>query len=373
MKEYNKKIIVLVLVVTFIFSPFFARKAEAQWIVLDPTNLVQSIMKIVKDFGLDSLAWMIVNRIIERMTAATVNWINSGFEGQPAYLTDPQAYFTNMGDQLAGQFIFSDKRLNALCGPINAKIRLTLLRNYRNDKEWQCTPSLVGTRMEDFMGDFTKGGWDTFFDLSQKTQNNPIGAYLQAEGVLRDTLTQKQQQTLTELNQGSGMLSWKECEQYGVAINARDITLPDGTIFHVPASPAPCIKEKTNTPGSVINERLNDQLGAGQGKLEVADEINEMISALLNQLINKVFSSVAGGLRGTSARTSTGGSSFMEDLSNSTGEGLYGPPDTSVADKSAAIDPYAGAPANPTQSWPDADLEQNMKDYFEPTQPQETI
>ena len=369
MKEYNKKIIVLILIITFVFSPFFARKAEAQWIVFDPAMLVQTITEIVKEFGLDSLAWMIVNMIIERMTAATVNWINSGFQGQPAYLTDPKAYFLNMGDQIAGQFIFNDSRLKSLCGPINAKIQFTLARSYLNEQEWQCTPSLVGERFTDFMGDFKKGGWNAFFELSQKTQNNPIGAYIQAEGVLRESLTKEQEQTLNELNQGSGMLSFKTCERYGVAIEARDITV-NGQTIHVPASKGPCMEEKTNTPGDVISEQLNKQLGLGGEKLAVADEINEMVSALLNQLIGKVFSSVSGGLRGTSQTAPTGGRSFLEELNQGTTTDVFGrPQDTSIADEAKAIDPYAGAPENPSQSWPDPELEENMKNYFTPTEP----
>ncbi|MFH0804538.1 MAG: hypothetical protein V1896_02970 [Candidatus Zambryskibacteria bacterium] len=347
-----KKITALLIILAFLsssFSPFFARKAEAQWVTLDPANLVQTILGIVKDFGLDALAWMIVNMIIERMSAATVNWINSGFKGQPAYLTDPEAYFLNMSDQIAGRYIFSNPKLSSLCGPLQAKVKLALTRSYLNEQQWSCTPSLIGSRFTDFMGDFSKGGWDTFFELTQNTQNTPIGAYLQAEVDMNNLISVKQEATKADLNQGGGMLSWKSCEQYGP-----DVKVPwTGDPAQAPTIPGPCLKEKTNTPGSVINAKLNDQLGAGNQKLAAADEINEMVSALLNQLIGKIFSSVSKGLRGMTEQSPTESSPFTDMLTAGTKVDYFGnTQDTSTADESAAIDPYAGMPQGSEPQWP---------------------
>ena len=36
---------------------------------------------------------------------------------------------------------------------------------------------------------FENGGWDSFFEVSQRTQMNPIGAYLQAESLLNQKIT----------------------------------------------------------------------------------------------------------------------------------------------------------------------------------------
>src|SRR3989338_8596398 len=108
MKEFNKKVIVLILVITFVFSPLLARKAEAQWVVFDPANFANTLANMLKDYGLDTIAWQIVNMVIERMAASTVKWINSGFKGSPAYVTDPESYFTKIGDDLSVRYIFSN-------------------------------------------------------------------------------------------------------------------------------------------------------------------------------------------------------------------------------------------------------------------------
>ena len=290
------KIITLVLVVCFIFSPIFAVPARAQWVVFD-MNL------IIKEYILDTIAWVMINHVIERIAASTVDWINSGFEGGPAYVTDPESYFKNIADQLAGEYIFSNTNLDSLCGPISAKIRLALLKNYNyiSEKEWQCTLTDVTGNMEDFMGDFSKGSWDKFFEMTQKPQNNPMGAFLQAETELNLLIASRQGARGSELDWGEGFTSWRPCM-------ARD------------SETGKCIVESTelSTPGSVIENQLNDVLGSGGGKLEVADEINEMVSALLNQLVSGVVGGIGRGLRGMSGPSSSGSQSLVQSLSNVT-------------------------------------------------------
>ena len=206
MKKFSKKIVVYVLVIAFVFSPILATPVQAQWI---------DISQAAKEYRLDSIGWMIANTIVQRITASTVNWINSGFNGKPAYVTDPEAYFQDMGDKIAGQYIFSNPNLNFLCGPISAKIRLALTSNYLQEKQWQCTLTQVGKNMDDFMNNFENGGWDNFFELTQRQQNNPIGAYLQAENMINQKISSKVNTKLNELNQGKGFMSYEKCEVWG--------------------------------------------------------------------------------------------------------------------------------------------------------------
>ena len=176
-REKNKKFLaglVMFVVILTSFSPIFAVTARAQYV---------DFMNSAKEYVLDPIAWMLAKTIMQRISASTVNWINSGFQGSPAFVTNPEAYFSNIGDQVAGQFIFSNPNLNFLCGTMGAKIKVALARGYlnQNNANYQCTLTGVGQNFDDFMGDFQNGGWDNFFELTQRQQNNPIGAYLQAE------------------------------------------------------------------------------------------------------------------------------------------------------------------------------------------------
>lgn len=374
MKQMSKsklnKFIVLVLVFTFIFSPVFTPKANAQWVVFDPSNFANTLVQILKDYGLDSLAWMMANLVIDRMTASTVNWINSGFNGSPAYITDPQAYFTEIGDVVGGQFIIKNPDLNFLCGPIGNRIQIVLSNTYYNSDydrlRWQCTLTDAYGNIDDFMENFENGGWDKFFRLSQERQNNPIGAYLQAEGDFFELLASKMNEKNTELSWGKGLLSQKECEIYG---EESTVEIPnfDGT-FDVITVPAPCLSEKTVTPGTVIEGQLNEAIGSGTGRLEVADEINEIVSALLNTLMKQVIGGIGRGLRGASQPDSTNQNQVLTDLlvntSGTTTEDYFGNQQDTDILNTPIPDPYANQPASSTEIWPTDDL----IDQFKPNQ-----
>lgn len=305
MNDLFKKTLTFVLIITFVFSTVFAVPARAQWI---------DISTAAKDYGLDALAWEIVNRIISRMSASTVKWINTGFNGKPAYVTDPTAYFGSIADGIAGQYIMNNPNLDLLCGPIRSKIRIALSKTYNNrdNTRWQCTLTEVGRNMEDFMNDFENGGWDSFFQISQNRHMNPLGAYLQAEGELFDKIAEKTAEKDKELSWGSGFMSQKECVETAPAIEIPTYDTK-GKVIATHLIPGPCLKERTVTPGETISNQLNKQLGLGNDKLAVADEINEIISGLLNQLVSRVIGGVAGGLRGASEPDVTNNNLILTD------------------------------------------------------------
>lgn len=309
--KFTKKIsfICIVIVVFGLFSPLFAKRASAQWPVWDPLNFVPNASQQIKAYVLDGLAWTVTNRIIERLTASTVQWINSGFKGNPAFITNPEAYFKNMGDNLAGEFIFTQPALNFLCEPFQAKIRLALTESYAPDPNarWQCTLSDVVGNFDGLMQDFSKGGWEGFIELSQRPQNNPLGAYLQAEAEMSRSMAELIGFKQNEISQGSGFLSYKKCARYGVAM--KRIVQEAGTTREV-TDPAPCLEEETVTPGSVIEKQLNQSLGAGKNRLNVATQINQIVGALISELTEKALK----GLRDLARPESTGQKSFQEQL-----------------------------------------------------------
>lgn len=369
MKNYFEKVSKITLSVFILIlislSPLSAKKASAQWAVFDPANFANTLANMLKDYGLDALAWQISNLVVDRITASTVNWINSGFEGSPAYVTNPGEYFQDIGDKVAGQYIFNNPNLNFLCGPISARIKLTLAQNYiRDNVRWQCTLTDVKGNVDDFMGDFERGGWDKFFELTQRQQNNPIGAFFQAENELNIQLANRRSQKNLELSWGRGFMSSSECVRYGAEYTRTvqepgSFVLVGGTNIYVPGEtkqvtePGPCLEERTSTPGSVVQEKLNNVLNLGEGKLTVADELNEIVSALLNQVTSQVVGGIGRGLRGLSQPNSSGGGAFTNQLASSTSSTDYfgGTANTSVLEQEPP-NPYEGQPASSTIIWP---------------------
>lgn len=288
-------------------------------IVIDPTNLVQNTLTSIstvaihlKDFVLDGLAWNIANMAIQKLTAQTVNWINSGFNGNPAYVTDPGKFFLGLGDTTAAQFLSSDPTLNSLCTPFRAQVRLALVKNYlseTNGINYSCSLGTLENNYKAFVQNFDQGGWNGWFSVTQNTQNNPYGEYLDAKNSLSAQIGTQTAQANAELDWGKGFLSYKKCNQsdpsYVAARTVGGVSIPES------CSPS---AEQIVTPGSVIQDQLDRALGSGGERLNVVNSINEIVSSLMTELVNKALG--ATGLLGTSKPSSANGGRSITDLLN---------------------------------------------------------
>lgn len=229
----------------------------------------------IPGLSLDSLAINIAKKSLERIVDSTVDWINNGFEGNPAYVTNPKQYFRDIADGVAGDFI-KGSDLGFLCSPFQAKIRLALQKNYVRAKPFQCTLTEIVGNVEAFYDDFSQGGWDGFFVMTQNNANNPYGAYLEAQIELDARLAEALNLKKEELSWNGGFLNWSECIKKN-------------------SDTGECIERgPTKTPGVVIEKQLENVLGTGVRQLELADEFDELIGALLGQLLQKSVLGVQG-------------------------------------------------------------------------------
>src|SRR3989344_1958601 len=118
----------------------------------------------------DTITIAIAKKFIERMVDSTVKWINTGFEGNPAYATNPKQYFTDIADGVAGEFIRGGD-LGFLCSPFRDQIKVSLAQQYYEAEPFQCTLTEILDNSEDaitnFYNDFSKGGWDAWFSMTQ--------------------------------------------------------------------------------------------------------------------------------------------------------------------------------------------------------------
>ena len=242
----------------------------------------------VPGFSWDTLAIVITKKIIERVVDSTVKWINNGFEGNPAYVTDPRQYFSDLGDGIAGDFISaSSSPINFLCSPFQVKVKLALLKSYNEAPAFQCTLTNTVANIEAFYDDFSQGGWDGWFAMTQNNANNPYGAFLEAKVELDSRIAKKLGLENQKLDWGRGFLSYQDCTAHELAgWNAQTNTPINGA----------CVERggPIKTPGSVIESQLEGVLGTGVRKLELADEFDELVGALLGQLLEKSIFSIKG-------------------------------------------------------------------------------
>ncbi len=285
----------------------FPNKTHAQYV---------DIANNIKEYVADPFAYQVANQLLKKMTASTIKWINGGFKGKPAYVQDPSQFFLDTADD-AASLVLSNTSLNRLCAPFNPQVRLALVKNYINQDQNFCTLSKVKDNYDQFTQDFSQGGWDGWFEITQNSSNNPYGAYLNIQSEINKTIDSQTKKYSDQLLQGNGVLSFETCKP-GTQITQAEVDqgyvvdTPGHRLYITNQKAGDCFiqNKQTSTPGSVIESQLNEVLGSANGKLKVADEVNEIIGAALSEAATLALGK-AGGLFGGSKKTS--GSQTLAD------------------------------------------------------------
>ncbi|MCC7500869.1 hypothetical protein IT396_03695 [Candidatus Nomurabacteria bacterium] len=232
---------------------------------------------IFRDNFLNCVARAIARAALQQITASTVNWINSGFNGKPTFIQNYEKFFNSVVDQAAGTYI-QGSSLSFLCSPIQLKVRIALAQSYAKRNAASCTLSRVSSNIQNFMdGNFNSGGWAGLLQFTTVPTNNPFGAYTFAQVELSNTQARAQLDAQRKISPG-GFLSMEECTPYPVRV---------------------C---KIVTPGKTIETALEQNLGVSQKTLElagVAGSFDTIISALLQQLMLRALQGGVANLSGS--------------------------------------------------------------------------
>ncbi len=238
---------------------------------------------LVKENILDGIGWAIAKQMVSNMTRSLINWINSGFEGSPSFVTDLNAFLLDALDTAAGEYIRSLGGIGEfICSPFRLDIQAALSASYAQARSGMpsgptapaCRLSDIANNIEGFFAGVTDGGWGEWLEVTSDPQNTPYGAHLEAQARLNIKLKNEAGQEIEVASWGDGFLSKKICEAIEGSSGGEQ-----------------CI---ISTPGQVISEALTFQLSTGPRSLIEADEINELIGALLNQLVLKAMEGING-------------------------------------------------------------------------------
>lgn len=281
-----------------------------------------TIMKV-----LDGLAWSMAKMTVQSLTRSMVNWINSGFQGSPAFVSDLRENLLYLGDAVADDFLNQlDSEVQSLTGfnlrtPFQDQISQKLREEYyRTTSSWGVNEYYNlykdSTDPKAFVqqGKFSKGGFNAWFSTSQNPANNPFGAYQLASNQLWSQIDSAAQARKAELDWGRGFLPWRgNCNKQ--AGNNTNLSKTEGCLF------AP-----NKTPGALVESALGINITSPLRQLELADSINEIVAALMGQMVSQVLGGV--GLTGLSQPSSGGGRSFLEQA---TDQGQYQQLNTSLS------------------------------------------
>jgi hypothetical protein len=161
---------------------------------------------------LNGVAYAVAKNTLAQITNKTLNWVNTGFNGNPLYVQNSGSYLNSIANQQITAFLPAVKNSdpifgNALQAAITSQVTgksaaLAQLNTPLN------TPQ--STAYNSFMGDFTNGGWNSLLNPAY----NPIGSLFNATDTLVNNVTSQQQQSQNEIQRNNGFLDMKRCVQY---------------------------------------------------------------------------------------------------------------------------------------------------------------
>jgi hypothetical protein len=265
--------------------------------------------ELVTNNTLNCVARAIARAVLQHVTKSVVNWARNGFEGTPSFVSNPTKFFTNVADTAAGNYLKSSD-LAFLCSPFKLDVKVAIANAYRgsSDSGLQCTLSGVTGNINNFMGNFSQGGWPAFISMTTNPANQPFGAYIQASEGLQSAITKATGLKRDQLAISGGFLDFTEkrnCKTYNKPEDVPNVGTnqvvdygggsEDGSDTSFSAT---VCDEVTVTPGKIIETSLSKTLGTNIDSLNSAKYFDEIISALITGLYEKVVMG-SGGLLGS--------------------------------------------------------------------------
>lgn len=312
----------------------------------------------IEDYVIRPLALALGRAAIKSITDSTVNWINGGFEGSPAFETDLKRGLRRAADGEAQRFLTNLAQNTKIDSPYVD----SLITNIGTAYYLYSSKDALAARLKDTLGrasqnpaafragNFQEGGWDAWFETFSNPANNPIGANMIASQAIAEQISSTINQRVQELAWGKGFLSWR-----GDCINSNNGNPSAGASSnntgtgastahgggatgvgsasntgngggssnnaaqgsHSLSDADSCAVREIVTPGSFIENKLNIASDSSLRQLELAQSIDQILGALAQQLISKALGG-SGGLRGVSNPSQGGGASAVTSTRNTT-------------------------------------------------------
>lgn len=243
--------------------------------IVDNTNDMTRDMHYRATEG-DRMAHEQSQRALRGVVDNMIDFVNTGVDGDPAFITNLNQYLTGAVDAQVQNFIqgLGGRMDTPFLADIQGALQQVHTRNMRGELPGYSASS-VGNINAFLDGDFGQGGWEGFMEvISDPSANTPVGAYFTARQEMNRVAQSAMFEEVTKANWGDGFRSLEECD----------------------ANQQNC---QITTPGTVIADQLNRALGSSFDSLVAANQMDQTIEDTFARLSEEAITG-ANGLLGIS-------------------------------------------------------------------------
>jgi len=318
---------------------------------------------------LNGAAYAVSHTLLAQLTNKTLNWVNSGFGGNPLYVKDTASFLKSISDEKVNSFLDTlDPQGKLFDGSIRSIIteQVSGVSDGYFDKlsagdfiyEYKSTGGKVSYCKDDYQSRYAADD-----AACLKTPEDPNDASIDTVGPCRVQVQMKYDEVAKKNCVGKGLKDYGDFQQnftnggwdYFLNSVSHDDNNPIGALFKASdtlssqiaqqqqdtkdqlqrnggfldmkicaqyktytagdpgASDPKCLKYETVTPGSIISKLTADTTGSPQQQLQQADQINEVLQSFFSTLLNNFLQRGLSGIGRSGDKTYSSGTGGVGD------------------------------------------------------------
>ena len=234
---------------------------------------------------IQSIGRLIIKMLLQKLTVSTVAWINSGFDGNPAFIQDPGRFFNDIAKNEILQFglEIDNPELFPFGRAWMQNTALAFNNKFQDNARYSLNELIQSTNpeftAETFQQDFSQGGWNAWTAMTQVPANNPLGFKLMADNEIQRRLAGTTQSTAEQvheaLSQADGFLGDMRCvDPEGMTKQQSDDAIKAGNIEGT------CKQWEYVTPGKLVSEAATNVMGYQNNAYLNVEDLNDAVAAI---------------------------------------------------------------------------------------------
>ncbi len=247
---------------------------------------------------IQSIGRLIIKMLLQKVTVSTVNWINSGFNGKPAFIQNTGKFFGDIAKNEILQFGLEIN--NPELFPFGKAWLKDTARSFDNkfyDNAQYSLNRLIQNTTPDysavtFQQDFGRGGWNAWLAMTQYPQNNAFGFKVLADNEIQTRLAGTEQSNAQNirdaLQAANGFLGDERC------INPKGLTRQEdyeakvrGKIDADGFIEGTCQEWQYVTPGKLVSEAATTALNYQNNAYLNVEDLNDAVAAVIDALLSQ--------------------------------------------------------------------------------------